>query len=55
MVVESFWEILKNDSVYNHLYKTKRHTTCNIIGYIKLYDDHTRIQKSLGYKSLRQV
>ncbi|MBE0443134.1 MULTISPECIES: IS3 family transposase [unclassified Psychrobacter] len=53
--IESFWGILKNELVYHQDYKTRFAAIRDIIGYIELYYNQTRIQKSLGYKSPRQV
>tara|TARA_R100000935_G_scaffold22506_1_gene41422 strand:- start:127 stop:753 length:627 start_codon:yes stop_codon:yes gene_type:complete len=53
--IESFWGTLKNELVYHQDYKTRFATISDIIGYIELYYKQTRIQKSLGYKSPRQV
>ncbi len=53
--IESFWGILKNELVYHQDYKTRFAAIRDIIGYIELYYNQTRIQKGLGYKSPRQV
>ncbi|WP_413518878.1 IS3 family transposase [Psychrobacter glacincola] len=53
--IESFWGTLKNELVYHQDYKTRFIAINDIIGYIELYYNQTRIQKSLGYKSPRQV
>ena len=53
--IESFWGVLKNELVYHQDYKTRFVAISDIIGYIELYYNQTRIQKSLGYKSPRQV
>ena len=53
--IESFWGILKNELVYQQDYKTRFAAIRDIIGYIELYYNQTRIQKGLGYKSPRQV
>ncbi len=53
--IESFWGTLKNELVYYQDYKTRFIAINDIIGYIELYYNQTRIQKSLGYKSPRQV
>ncbi|MEJ6067364.1 IS3 family transposase [Psychrobacter sp. 16-Bac2893] len=53
--IESFWGTLKNELVYHQDYKTRFVAISDIIGYIELYYNQTRIQKSLGYKSPRQV
>ncbi|WP_201546146.1 IS3 family transposase [Psychrobacter sp. H7-1] len=53
--IESFWGTLKNELVYHQDYKTRFVAINDIIGYIELYYNQTRIQKSLGYKSPRQV
>ncbi|MEH6668578.1 MAG: IS3 family transposase [Psychrobacter sp.] len=53
--IESFWGVLKNELVYHQDYKTRFAATSDIIGYIELYYNQTRIQKGLGYKSPRQV
>jgi len=45
----------KNELVYHQDYKTRFEAISDIIGYIELYYNQTRIQKSLGYKSPRQV
>ena len=53
--IESFWGVLKNELVYHQDYKTRFEAISDIIGYIELYYNQTRIQKGLGYKSPRQV
>ncbi|MGP5553579.1 IS3 family transposase [Psychrobacter celer] len=53
--IESFWGILKNELVYHQDYKTRFAAISDIIGYIELYYNQTRIQKGLGFKSPRQV
>ncbi|WP_343829057.1 IS3 family transposase, partial [Psychrobacter piscatorii] len=53
--IESFWSILKNELVYHKDYKTRFAAINDIIGYIELYYNQTRIQKGLSYKSPRQV
>ena len=53
--IESFWGILKNELVYHQDYKTRFSAISDIIGYIELYYNQTRIQKGLGYRSPRQV
>ncbi len=53
--IESFWGVLKNELVYHEDYKTRFEAISDIIGYIELYYNQTRIQKGLAYKSPRQV
>ena len=53
--IESFWGTLKNELVYHEDYKTRFTAISDIIGYIELYYNQTRIQKGLAYKSPRQV
>ncbi|WP_300474803.1 IS3 family transposase [uncultured Psychrobacter sp.] len=53
--IESFWGVLKNELVYHQNYKNRFAAINDIIGYIELYYNQTRIQKGLGYKSPRQV
>ncbi len=53
--IESFWDTLKNELIYHHDYKTRFTVINEIISYIELYYNQTRIQKSLGYRSPRQV
>ncbi len=53
--IESFWGILKNELVYHQDYRTRFDAISDIIGYIELYYNQTRIQKGLGYKSPRQM
>ncbi|WP_299066916.1 IS3 family transposase [uncultured Psychrobacter sp.] len=53
--IESFWGILKNELVYHKDYKTRFAAITDIIRYIELYYNQTRIQKGLAYKSPRQV
>ena len=53
--IESFWGVLKNELVYHQDYQTRFAAINDIIGYIELYYNQTRIQKSLGYRSPRQV
>ncbi|WP_198328697.1 IS3 family transposase [Psychrobacter faecalis] len=53
--IESFWSILKNELVYHKDYKTRFAAITDIIRYIELYYNQTRIQKGLSYKSPRQV
>ena len=45
----------KNELVYHQDYKTRFTAINDIIGYIELYYNQTRIQKGLAYKSPRQV
>ena len=45
----------RNELVYHQDYKTRFVAISDIIGYIELYYNQTRIQKNLGYKSPRQV
>lgn len=49
--IESFWGILKNELVYHQDHKK----IAAISDIIDLYYNQTRIQKSLGFKSPRQV
>ena len=53
--IESFWGILKNELIYHKDYKTRFTAITDIIKYIELYYNQTRIQKGLGYKTPRQV
>ena len=53
--IESFWGVLKNELIYHQDYKTRFAAITDIIRYIELYYNQTRIQKGLGYKSPRQV
>ena len=53
--IESFWGTLKNELIHHHNYKTRFTAINEIISYIELYYNQTRIQKGLGYKSPRQV
>ncbi|MGP5174847.1 IS3 family transposase [Psychrobacter immobilis] len=53
--IESFWGVLKNELVYHQDYKTRFAATSDIIRYIELYYNQTRIQKGLGYRAPRQV
>ena len=53
--IESFWGVLKNELVYHQGYKTRFAAITDIIRYIELYYNQTRIQKGLGYKLPRQV
>ncbi len=53
--IESFWGVLKNELVYHQNYKTRFAAISDIIGYIELYYNQTRIQKGLSYKSPRQM
>ena len=53
--IESFWGTLKNELVYHQDDRTRFDAISDIIGYIELYYNQTRIQKGLGYKSPRQV
>ncbi|WP_186474055.1 IS3 family transposase [Psychrobacter sp. KCTC 72983] len=53
--IESFWGVLKNELVYHQDYKTRFAAINDIIGYIELYYNQTRIQKGSSYKSPRQV
>ncbi len=45
----------KNELVYHHDYKTRFTAINEITQYIELYYNQTRIKKSLGYRSPRQV
>ena len=49
--IESFWGILKNELLYHQDYETRFEAISEIIKYIELYYNQTRIQKSLGYRS----
>ena len=53
--IESFWDILKNELVYHEDYKTRFEDISDIIKYIELDYNQTRIQKGLDYKTPRQV
>ena len=53
-LIESFWGVLKNELIYQD-YKTIFVVINDIVKYIELYYNQTRIQKGLGYKSPRQV
>ncbi|MGI9340495.1 MAG: IS3 family transposase [Psychrobacter sp.] len=53
--IESFWGVLKNELVYHQDYKTRFTAINDIISYIELYYNQTRIQKGLGYRAPRQV
>ncbi|MDN5620657.1 MAG: IS3 family transposase [Psychrobacter sp.] len=53
--IESFWGVLKNELVYHQNYKNRFAAINDIIGYIELYYNQTRIQKGLSYKSPRQM
>nr|WP_181716734.1 IS3 family transposase [Psychrobacter sp.] len=53
--IESFWGVLKNELIYHQDYKTRFAAITDIIRYIELYYNQTRIQKGLGFKSPRQV
>ena len=53
--IESFWGILKNELVYHQDYKTRFEAINDIIKYIELEYNQTRIQKGLGYKTPRQT
>ena len=53
--IESFWGVLKNELVYHQDYITRFTAISDIIGYIELYYNQTRIQRGLAYKSPRQV
>lgn len=52
---EGLYSARKNELVYHQDYKTRFAAISDIVGYIELYYNHTRIQKGLGYKSPRQV
>ena len=47
--IESFWGVLKNELLYQFA------AISDIIGYIELYCNQTRIQKGWCYRSPRQV
>ncbi len=53
--IESFWGVLKNELVYHQDYKTRIEGVNDIIKYIELEYNQTRIQKGLGYKTPRQM
>ena len=53
--IESFWGILKNELVYHEDYKTRFEAISDITKYIELDYNQTRIQKGLGYKTLKQM
>lgn len=48
--IESFWGILKNELICHQHYKTRFVAIIDIIKYIELYYNQTRIQKVQGYK-----
>ncbi len=52
--IESFWSILKNKLVYHQDDKMRFEAINDIIKYIKLEYNQTRIQKGLGYRTPRQ-
>lgn len=53
--IESFWGTLKNELVYRYNYQTRLEAISDIVKYIELEYNQTRIQKGLGFKSPRQV
>ena len=53
--IESFWGVLKNELVYHQEYQTRMEAISDIVKYIELEYNQTRIQKGLGMKSPRQV
>ncbi|WP_230659863.1 DDE-type integrase/transposase/recombinase, partial [Psychrobacter sp. I-STPA10] len=53
--IESFWGVLKNELVYHHHYQTRLEAVDNIVKYIELEYNQTRIQKGLAMRSPRQV
>lgn len=42
--IESFWGVLKNELVYHQDYRARFEAISDIIGYIELYYNKTRIQ-----------
>ncbi len=53
--IESFWGILKNELIYHKTYATRKEAIDDIMKYIELDYNQTRIQKGLGMKTPRQV
>ena len=53
--IESRWGMLRNELVYQQDYKTRFAAITDIIKYIELYYNQTRIQKGLRYKPPRQM
>lgn len=53
--IESFWGVLKNELIYHQDYQTRFTAINEITQDIELYYNQTRIQKGLGYRSLRQM
>ena len=53
--IESFWVTLKNELVYHKDYKTRGEAKADIVQYIELEYNQTRIQKGLGWMSPRQL
>ena len=53
--IESFWGVLKNELVYHQDYETRFEAIRDIIKYIGLDYNQTRIQKCLGYRMPRQM
>ena len=53
--IESFWGTLKNELVYHHNYQTRLAAISDVVKYIELEYNQTRIQKGLDFKSPRQV
>ncbi len=54
-LTEGFSGVFKNELVYHQNYKTRFATITDIIRYIELYYNQTRVQKGLGFKSPRKV
>ena len=50
-----FWGVLKNELVYHQDYETRFEAIRDIIKYIELDYNQTRIQKGLGYRTPRQM
>ena len=53
--IESFWGTLKNELVYHYNYETRQQATSDVVKYIELEYNQTRIQKGLDFKSPRQI
>ena len=52
---ESFWGTLENELVSHQDYETRSEAINDILKYIKLDYNQTRIQKGLSYKTLRKM
>ena len=54
-LIESFWDILKNELIHHGTYKTREEAKVDITKYIELFYNQQRIQKGLDFKTPNQM